>query len=280
MISIGKTVRLQVVKAVDFGLYLDGEDLGEILLPKRYVPDPCAIGDWVEVFIYLDSEDIIIATTEKPYAEIGMCAHLEVVDVNSYGAFMDWGLPKDLFVPFNEQRVPMEKGRFYTVYIFQDNTGRICASSKLDRFLRETADGHFENNQAVEIHIASRSPLGYKAIINGTHLGLIHNSDVLAPIQVGQVGTGYIKYIRPDDAIDLALQQQGVEMRKTLLQSILDDLAQNGGASDLTDKSPAEDIFNRFQVSKSNYKKALGQLYKDKKIILKDDQIMLRQEGP
>ena len=279
MVSIGKTARLQVVRVVDFGLYMDGGDWGDILLPGRYVPDSCAVGDWVEVFIYLDSEDIIIATTEKPFAEVGMCAHLEVVDVNAYGAFMDWGLPKDVFVPFKEQRVPMETGRSYTVYIFCDNSGRICASSRLDRFLSEKAEGHFEHNQAVDLHIASRSPLGYKAVINGTHLGLIHNSDVLAPIQVGQVGTGYIKYIRPDDAIDLALQPQGAEMRKTLLQSILDDLACRGGVSDLTDKSPATDIFDRYQVSKGNYKKALGQLYKEKKIILENDKIILRKEG-
>lgn len=275
MLSLGKTASLQVIRKVDFGLYLDGDDFGDILLPARYVPNDWEIGAWLDVFIYLDSEDRVIATTERPYVEVGEYAHLEVIDVNAYGAFMNWGLPKDLFVPLKEQRVRMERGKFYTVCVFEDNSGRICASSKLDHFLNERAEGHFENNQQVSLHIATRSPLGYKAIIDGTHLGLLHNNDVLVPIRPGQRMSGYIKNIRDDDAIDLSLQQQGAEMRGTLLQQILSDLEQNGGLSNLTDKSPADEIYQRFQVSKSNYKKALGQLYKDQKIILEKDKISL-----
>lgn len=275
MISIGKTAKLQVIRQVDFGLYLDGEDYGDILLPARYAPPGCKVDDWLDVFIYLDSEDTIIATTEKPYVEVGECAHLEVIDTNAHGAFLDWGLSKDLFVPFKEQRVPMKVGNFYTVYVFEDNSGRISASSKLDHFLSEYADDHFKNNQPVNLHIASQSPLGYKAIIDGTHLGLVFNSDVLAPIHLGQKIKGYIKNIRPDGAIDLMLQPRGPQMRRGLAEQILADLEKQGGVSLLTDKSPADEIFSRYQVSKGNYKKALGQLYKDKKIILGKDRITL-----
>lgn len=278
MLSIGKTATLQILKEVDFGLYLDGGDLGEILIPKRYVPSGSQIDDWLDVFIYLDSEDNIIATTETPFAELGECAHLEVVDTNSYGAFLNWGLPKDLLVPFKEQRVPMRIGRSYTVYIFEDNSGRICGSSKLDHFLNERAKGEFVKNQAVDILIASRSALGFRAVINNTHLGLIHNNDMLASTNVGQALTGYIKNIRADDAIDLALQPQGPEMKQDLTQKILTDVAAGVGYSTLTDKSSPEDIFERYQVSKANYKKALGQLYKDKKIILGKDKITLAVE--
>ena len=275
MIQIGNSATLQVVKKVDFGLYLDGGEFGEILLPARYVPHDWEIGGWIDVFIYLDSEDIIIATTERPFVEVGQCAHLQCVDLNSYGAFLNWGLSKDLFVPFKEQRVRMEKGKSYTVCVFQDPSGRICASNKLDHFLYEEAEGKFEINQSVNLLIASRSDLGYKAIINGTHLGLIHNNDILVPIRVGERMTGYIKHIREDDAIDLSLQQQGEEMRDLLLQQILDDLKMSGGSSNLTDKSAADAIFERYQVSKSNYKRAIGQLYKEKKILLTKDRITL-----
>ncbi len=275
MINIGKTAKLQVIRKVDFGLYLDGEDFGDILLPIRYVPQDCQVGDWLDVFIYLDSEDTIIATTEKPHVEVGACECLRVVDLNAYGAFMDWGLSKDLFVPFKEQRVPMVKGRSYAVFVFEDKSGRICGSSKLDHFLSEFSEGHFKNNQAVDLQIVSQSPLGYKAVINETHLGLLYSSDLLRTVEIGQRLQGYIKHIRPDDAIDLTLQQQGAALRDSLSQKILDDLESRGGVSDLTDKSSAEDIFKRHQVSKGSYKKALGQLYKEKKITLEKDKITL-----
>lgn len=279
MVRIGKTSKLQVVKGVEFGLYLDGEEFGEILLPARYVPPGVQVDDWLDVFIYLDSEDTIIATTEKPHVEIGECACLRVADLNAFGAFMDWGLSKDLFVPFKEQRVPMVKNRSYAVYVFEDKSGRLCGSSKLDHFLSEFADGKFQNNQAVDLHIVSQSPLGYKAVINGTHLGLLYSSELLATVEIGQRMTGYIKHIRPDDAIDLTLQQQGAALRDSLSQAILDDLQNRNGVSDLTDKSSAEAIFQRFQVSKGNYKKAIGLLYKEKKILLETDKITLSSGG-
>lgn len=279
MASLGRTSELQIIKAVDFGLYLDAGELGEILLPARYVPAGCKPGDWLTVFIYLDSEDKLIATTEQPRAEIGECALLTVVDTNSLGAFMDWGLSKDLFVPFKEQRVPMQTGRSYVVAVFEDNTGRICGSSKLDHFLNERSEGRFRKGQPVDLLIASRSDLGYKAVIDGTHLGLIHNADALVALSPGQRMTGYIKLVRADDAIDLVLQERGEKLRYSLAKHILDDLVANGGTSPLTDKSPADDIFARFQVSKGNYKKAIGQLYKEKKIVIEPDRITLLPPG-
>lgn len=278
MITIGKTNKLQVVKQVDFGLYLDGGEHGEILLPARYVPAGSGISEWINVFIYLDSDDLIIATTETPYAEVNQCAHLQVVDVNYNGAFLNWGLSKDLIVPFMEQRIPMKIGKSYTVHIYEDLSGRICASSKLDRYLNEKSDGHFENDQEVSLLIASRSPLGFKAIIDNTHIGLIHNNDMLASLNVGDRVSGYIKNIRPDDAIDLSLQPHIKQIRNDLPNRILDDLEENGGTSNLTDVSSPEDIFARYQVSKGNYKKALGQLYKDNKITLNDGTITLAKK--
>ena len=276
MPPIGKTSSLQVVKEVDFGLYLDGGDLGEILLPAQYVSAEYRLGDWLDVFIYLDSEDRVIATTEKPYAELGECAYMKVVDVASFGAFLDWGLAKNLLVPFREQRVTMQENRSYVVYVYEDKTGRICASSKLDRFLSEQSEGQFKRNQKVNLLICGGSPLGYKAVIDGTHLGLLFNSDVLTPLNVGQRITGYIKNIRAeDDAIDLMLQQQGTELHKDLTQRILQDLEERGGTSTLTDKSSADEIFSHYQVSKKNYKKALGQLYTHKKIVIDKDKITL-----
>jgi predicted RNA-binding protein (virulence factor B family) len=275
MVYIGRTARLQIIREFDFGLFLHGGDLGDILLPRRYVPARYNIDDWLDVFIYLDSDDNLIATTQKPYAQVGECAYLEVVDTNSVGAFLDWGLQKDLLVPFKEQRVPMERGKSYVVYVFEDNSGRICGSSKLDSFLNEQNEDKFENNQEVDLLIASRSPMGYKAVINGSHLGLLHNSELLTTVKTGQKMKGYIRQIRPDDAIDLTLQKQGTEMKDELSEKILADLKKSGGVSNVTDRSPPEEIFARYQVSKGNYKKVLGQLYKDKKIILTKDKITL-----
>ena len=277
MVYIGRTARLQIIREFDFGLFLHGGDLGDILLPRRYVPARYNIDDWLDVFIYLDSDDNLIATTQKPYAQVGECAYLEVVDTNSVGAFLDWGLQKDLLVPFKEQRVPMERGKSYVVYVFEDNSGRICGSSKLDSFLNEQNEDKFENNQEVDLLIAGRSPMGYKAVINGSHLGLLHNSELLTTVKTGQKMKGYIRQIRPDDAIDLTLQKQGTEMKDELSEKILADLKKSGGVSHVTDRSPPEEIFARYQVSKGNYKKVLGQLYKDKKIILTKDKITLAE---
>lgn len=277
--EIGKQNRLRVVKPVPFGVYLDAGKLGEILLPKRYVPQGVTPGDELDVFLYLDSEDIPIATTLTPRARVGEVAPLEVVAVNTVGAFLDWGLPKDLLVPFAEQRVPMVVGRRYCVYLYLDkHTQRITGSSKLSKYLREENDD-FIPNQAVDLLICGRSDLGMKAVINGTHLGMIFNADLLQAVKTGQRLQGYIKTIREDGKIDLALQPQGAAARAALDQRILDHLRHHAGRSELTDKSSPEAIFEAFGVSKSNYKKALGRLYKDKLIELDKQQVTLRNSG-
>ncbi|WP_373020586.1 S1 RNA-binding domain-containing protein [Thiomicrorhabdus sp.] len=272
--NIGQVNRLKVVKEVEFGLYVDAGQLGEVLLPNRYVPKNAKVGDELEVFIYQDSQDRLVATTDKPLASVGEVAFLKVNQVNRTGAFLNWGMPKDLLVPYAEQRVPMEEGRSYCVYVYVDISGRLAASSKLSLFLKET-NTDFKSGQEVSLLVASRSNMGYTAVIDGTHLGLIHNSDILQPLRIGQKLKGYIKGIRPDLKINLTLQKQGREGREELAEQILAHLQANDGISTLTDKSDPEDIFKQYRASKARYKKALGQLYKARKIAIENDHIAL-----
>lgn len=273
MVEIGKLNHLQVVKSLDHGIYLDGENLGEILMPGRYVPDNCEIGDTLEVFIYMDSEDCLLATTETPYVMVGECAYLKVVDVNQAGAFMDWGLPKDLLVPYGEQISSLQVGKSYTVLVYLDeNTSRIAATQKLDSYLSDEAQ-YFKPEQAVDLLIFGKTELGYKAVINDTHIGLIYKNEVFQTINNGEKLKGYIKTIRPDRKIDLCLQLPGKEARDNLSEKILDHLKKNEGESTLTDKSSPEDIYRYFGVSKKNYKKALGTLYKKKLILIGKNKI-------
>jgi predicted RNA-binding protein (virulence factor B family) len=273
--NIGTINTLQVIKQVEFGVYLDGGEFGEILLPKRYVPDHLSVEDNIDVFIYCDSDDRLIATTETPLAMVGECAWLKVKDVNRVGAFMNWGLPKDLLVPYNEQYSAMEMGKSYPVCVLLDNeSNRIAASSKLYQFLEEHSDD-FTPQQAVNLLIIQRTDLGFKAVINHTHLGLIFHSDVFQNLKLGQKIKGYIKDIRDDGKINLSLQLPTQEKREELSETILDYLKKNGGSSTLTDKSPPEEIYKQFKVSKSNYKKALGSLYRQRIIDIDKQQITL-----
>ncbi|VAW44272.1 hypothetical protein MNBD_GAMMA04-74 [hydrothermal vent metagenome] len=274
MAQIGQMNRLKIIKSLEFGLYVDAEDLGEVLIPKRYAPNAAEVGQMIDVFIYLDSQDRLVATTDKPLAYVGEVAYLRVNQVNSTGAFLDWGMPKDLMVPFAEQRVPMEAERSYCVYLYIDNSGRVAASSKLSLYLHEK-NGDFKSGQEVKLQVVSRSDLGYTAVINGTHLGLIHNSDVLQPLRMGQKLKGYIKGIRPDHKINLRIQRHGAAARDELGERILALLAENGGQSELTDKSSPDAIFKEYRTSKANYKKTLGRLYKAKKITISPEKITL-----
>jgi len=268
MAEIGSFSSLTVLKKLDFGVYLDGGDLDEILLPARYVPEQCAIGDKVDVFIYLDSEDMLIATTETPKAIVGECAYLKVLDVNRVGAFLDWGLPKDLLVPYGEQSKPMEVGQSYLVYLYLDDASeRITASSRIDNFLPDTSP-YFKAEQQVDLQVYGRTDLGYKAIVNGAVTGLIFQSDVLTPLQEGQKLTGYIKHIRSDKKLDLCLQLTSRESLDELSKQIMAFIKQQGGQITITDKSSPEVIAQQFNVSKSSYKKSLGKLYKKKMIII------------
>lgn len=275
MVELGKLNTLTVVKKLDFGIYLDGGDLEEILLPSRYVPQDCSVGDELDVFIYLDSEDMLIATTETPKAMVGECAYLEVVEVNQVGAFLDWGLPKDLLVPFGEQQKPMEVGQSYAVYLYIDDASeRIAASSQIDKFLPDTSP-YYKEKQQVELLIYGRTDLGYKAVINESVTGLIFNSDVFKPIRIGQTITGYIKGVRADKKLDLCLQLVNREALDALSKQILTFIKEQGGSTTLTDKSPPEEINKQFGVSKSSYKKALGKLYKKRLIVIEKQKVSL-----
>ena len=275
MAQVGKFNKLQVVKEVDFGVYLDGGELDTILLPKRYVPKDCEIGDWVDVFLYFDSEDLLIATTETPKVQVGQCELLKVIDINNAGAFMDWGLPKDLLVPYSEQHKPMEVGYSYVVYVFYDHdSDRIAASTRLQDHLAEESVW-VKPKQAVSLLIAGRTELGYKAVIDNRYLGLIFRGDAFRPLKIGERLGGFIKSIRPDGKIDLLISQATLQGDHALGEDIIRHLKTSGGVSLLTDKSDPDDIYRTFKVSKKKYKQALGTLYKSKRILLAPDKITL-----
>ncbi len=268
MLEIGKYNRLAVSTQVDFGVYLAAGGYGEILLPRRYVPADTQVGDELDVFIYLDSEDRLIATTEQPLAQVGECAYLKVVDSSRHGAFLNWGLPKDLLVPRNEQERPMEVGKSYVVYIYLDErTESIIGSTRLPRHLSELGY-YYQPEQAVDLLIYGRSELGFKAVVGHTHLGLLYAAEVFQPLRIGQRVPGFIKQIRPDRKIDLTLQLATPVVEDALTQQILDHLKAHGGHSDFTDKTSPERIYAEFHVSKAHFKRALGALYKQKKIVL------------
>lgn len=275
MLNIGQMNRLTVIKQVEFGLFLEGGKYGNILLPRRYVPTTAKIGDELDVFIYLDSDDCIIATTLTPKVMVGQCAHLEVKEVNAVGAFLDWGLPKDLLVPYSEQLKPMEAGSSYVICVYLDaHTSRITASSRLSHHLEERASG-LKAQQQVNLIICGRSDLGFKAVINHTHLGLIFRDNAPRTLLYGEKLTGYIKEIRDDRKIGLSLQPLNSIVRDQLTDSILDFLKANGGESTLTDKSEPEDIYFQYKVSKGIYKNALSKLYKERKILITKEKITL-----
>jgi len=274
MIRVGQLNNLMVTKEVPFGIYLDGDDWGEILLPKKYVPQGTQLNDMLEVFIYFDSEDKIIATTLRPRAKLGECAFLKVIDVNPVGAFLDWGLDKDLLVPKPEQYRSMEKDRSYIVYIKQDNKGRIIASSKLDYFL-DKSPSPFKPGDEVSLLIAETTDLGNKVIINHTHWGLIHTGDIFHTMGCGKKTQGYIKTIREDGKIDVVLRKIGHDSIRELAKRILMELNKKGGFLPLHDKSSSLDIKHAFSESKKSFKSAIGQLYKQGEISIESNGIRL-----
>ncbi|MEX1215133.1 S1 RNA-binding domain-containing protein [Saccharospirillum sp.] len=278
MAQIGTFTSMEVVSLADFGVFLDGGNLGSILLPKKQCPENVNVGEFVNAFIYLDSEDRLIATRIKPKAEVGQCALLDVKELTSFGAFLDWGLPKDLLVPFSEQRKPMEAGQKHVVYLFVDNlTQRITGSAKLSNFLAEETDA-YRVNDPVDLLIAGRTDLGYRAVVDQRYLGMVFNEDVLQPLSIGQKIKGYVKTVRDDHKIDLMLQLQGHEARVDIADRILKELTANNGVLALSDRSSPEAIYKVFQVSKGNFKKAIGRLLKQNKISQEADRIVLRSD--
>ena len=274
-VILGKYNQLEVVKEVDFGVYLDGGDDGEILLPSRYVPEGCKPGDVLNVFIYLDNEERLIATTLQPKVQVGEFACLEVAWINEYGAFLDWGLMKDLFVPFREQKMKMQKGRSYVVHAHVDEESyRIMASAKVERYLsKEKPD--YQPGQEVEIMIWQRTDLGYKAIVENQYSGLIYQGEIFKSLEPGMELTAYIRQVREDGKIDLTLQKDGQKKVEDFSEVLLQFIKDQGGHTSLNDKSAAEDIYEAFGVSKKTFKKAVGDLYKKRLIVLEEGGIRL-----
>ena len=280
-VRIGRNNHLRVVDLTGFGAFLDGAQFDEILLPKRFVPSDCKIGDSLDVFVYLDSDDRLIATTEHPFALVGEFAYLKVKQVNPVGAFLDWNLQKDLLAPFSEQKIKMQEGDSYVVHLYQDEqTRRIVASSKLNKFLDKTP-ADYKNGQEVSLLIFERTDLGYMAIINNHHQGLIFESELDDPVRIGKKLNGYIKRIRPDGKIDLSLKKPGFDQSAVsdLGRAILDKLDQEEGFLPMNDRTDPELIKIAFGVSKRVFKMALGGLYKQHLITIEDDGIRRFEEA-
>lgn len=277
MALIGRFNTLQVSKFTDFGLYLDAGADGEILLPKRYIPkqEALEVGDWLNVFVYLDSEDRVIATTQKPKVQVGGFASLKVVEINSVGLFLDWGLSKDLLLPHSEEKRPLQVGDYVLVHVYLDpRSRRITATARLDRFL-DNSPATYQVGEQVELLIAERTDLGFKAIINERHWGLLHKNELFRFVRSGMREAGYIREVRDDGKINLSLQPVGAEQRDVLAERIVEALQAAGGFLPLSDKSPAALISQQFSVSKGNFKKAIGGLYKRGVILIGDDGIRL-----
>ncbi len=274
--NIGRMNNLRVVKEKDFGVYLDGEQFGEILLPKRYVPKGLKVGQQVDVFIYLDSEDELIATTLEPKVQVGEFAGLMSVAVNQVGAFFDWGLPKDLLVPFSQQKNRVEEGERHLLFVYLDQvTNRIVATTKIDALLNRE-EPPYRTGDKVEIIIGDKTNIGFKCIVDNRFWGVLFFQDAVGQVRKGDKLPAFIKRVREDGKIDLSIQQTGYKKVTNLLDQIIEHMEQNGGEMPLTDKSDPQEIFRVFNVSKATFKKAIGALYKEQKIVLGKDKVTLK----
>jgi predicted RNA-binding protein (virulence factor B family) len=272
MIKVGEFNTLRVIRAVDFGVFLDDGNEG-ILLPKRFVPAGLSIGDEVEVFVYHDSEDRLIATTQKPFGTVGDIVALKVVSATQQGAFLDWGLMKDLFVPKSKQLSTMRVGGTYIVQIYIDEqTGRVTATEKIE-YLLSNEHLDVKEKDPVDLLVYKRTDIGYLCIINGKHTGVLHFSDIYQNIQVGDRLTGYIRKIREENKIDLALGERGYQRVTGEAGKILDLLNQHGGFLPYHDKSDPEDIYDNLGMSKKAFKMAIGNLFKQQLIRIKENGI-------
>ncbi len=275
MIYIGQKNTLTILRETDPGLYLGDDEDNVVLLPNKYIPEGFKIGDKLSVFVYLDHEERPVATTLEPYINLNEFAYLRCEDVNKYGAFLDWGLEKQLFVPFKEQARPMKVGNWYIVYLYlDDKTNRLVASSKTNKFLNnENLD--IKAFDEVSILVTHLTDKGANVIINGKYKGLIYLENIFEDIRTGDSITAYVKKIRPDNKVDIVLQQPGYKSIEPNAQYVLDELKIAGGFLPLHDKSNPDTIKNELGLSKKSFKKAIGTLYKNKQILIKEDGIEL-----
>lgn len=279
MIEIGRHNELSILRETSVGLFLGDDEGNDVLLPNKYCPNEFNIGDKLNVFVYLDNEERIIATTLKPKISLFGFALLKVVAITRFGAFVDWGLEKNLIVPFSEQHQDMELNGWYVVYLDYDKkTDRLFASNKIENYLQNDSL-IVETKQAVNLLVYSESELGYSVIVNNIHQGLIYRNEVYKTIYIGDKLTGYVKKIREENKLDISLQAIGYEnVNDTNSQTIYKYLKQNNGFSSITDKSTPETIYREFEMSKKSFKKALGNLYKQRIVSIKKDGIYLVEE--
>ncbi|MDD7250502.1 MAG: S1-like domain-containing RNA-binding protein [Prevotellaceae bacterium] len=272
--EIGHYNTLRITGFTSHGALLDGD--GEtILMPRKYVTPELQTGDEVRVFVYLDQDDRLVATLEQPRGEVGQFCFLRVAWVNKYGAFLDWGLTKDLFVPYREQWRRMVKDASYLVYIYiDDKTGRIVASSKLDKFVQTQTDG-YRVGQAVKVVVWKQTPMGFKVIVDGKYAGLVYRNEIFQPLHIGDKLDAYVKSVRPDGKLDIVLQTDGKRHVDDFAQQLFEALRQAGGFLPVGDATPADEIYSRFEVSKKTFKRAVGSLYKQGVITISDEGIRL-----
>lgn len=272
---LGDINRLRILRHVDFGLYLDGGPAGEILLPKRYTTRDMLVGQEIDVFLYLDQEERIVATTETPKARVGEFAFLRCSWVNQYGAFLDWGLMKDLFCPFREQKMRMEKDKHYIVYVTIDEESyRIMASAKVERYLSSEL-APYRSGDEVDLLVWQKTDLGFKVIVDNRFGALIYEDQIYQDIRTGDRLKGYISQVRGDGKIDVALQPSGRQQTEQFAEQLLRYLNEHEGHCSLGDKSDAEDIKQVFHVSKKTFKRAVGDLYRRRLIRISDEHIEL-----
>jgi predicted RNA-binding protein (virulence factor B family) len=274
MPQIGQRNRLEIVRDSPQGPYIDGENLGEILLPAFQKPEWAKVGDVLDIFLYRDSEDRLIATTRSPRAMVGEFACLEVTDVNpKVGAFLDWGLEKDILLPFREQKKRVQVGEKVIVYIKVDpDTDRLIATARFHRYLDQTKR-HYRKGDPVKLLVMEETPIGYRAIIENAHTGLLYKTELSGPLEHGESFTGFIRDVREDEKIDLRRDPSGYGRALPLAEDIYDRLIESGGYLPFNDKSPPELIRYTFSTSKKAFKQALGMLYKQQRIEFKGDGI-------
>ncbi|RZS93692.1 CvfB family protein [Aquimarina brevivitae] len=278
MLELGKYNTLKIVRERDPGLFLEDEDGNDVLLPNKFVPEDFEIEDMIEVFIYLDNEERIIATTQKPYATVNSFAVLKCTSVSEIGAFLDWGLDKELFVPFKEQASRMKEGYKYLVYVYLDEeTNRLAASSKTNKFLSNNLVLLAPYDQ-VDLIASHPSPNGWNMIVNEKHIGLVFSDDIFQKLSPGDRLKGYVKKVRPDGKIDLTLRRHGFRGIEPDAEKVLEKLKASGGFLRLNDKSAPEDIKEAFQLSKKSFKRAIGSLYKSRIIVIEPEGIRLIEE--
>ncbi|HBJ76340.1 MAG TPA: GntR family transcriptional regulator [Porphyromonadaceae bacterium] len=280
MLEIGKYNRLKVIDRIEFGAILEGDEGKRILLPNRYVPAHCKEGMFLKVFVYLDSEDRIVATTEKPYIQVGEVAYLKVKDNSAFGSFLDWGLAKDLLVPLREQKERMVVGRSYFVYAYLDErTQRIVATEKIGKYINQTT-AEYAHGEEVDVMVEGENEVGYKLIVNNRHWGLCYYNQVYRNLSKGEKMKGYVREIRPDNRIDINLSPLGYNKIHSVAEDILDELSKNEGYLPINDKTPPQIIREAFGCSKNTFKMTLGSLYKERFITISPDGIrLIKQEN-